>query len=96
MGLLQMVVEVMQPGGTTVPLLTRTHNISAGGLGFLHGRFIYPDSRCICWLRHAAHGLMQLSGTIRWCKLITGRAHMSGVEFDNEIEISPFLPCPED
>lgn len=54
MGLQQVVVEIAQPGGTSVPLLARAHNISEGGIGLLHGRYIYPQSTCVCWLRHAA------------------------------------------
>ena len=94
LGLLQLVIEVTQPGGTDLRLIARSHDLSANGLGFIHGMYLYPNSPCTCWLRHAARGLTPIAGTIRWCRHISGRIHLSGVELDEHIRIEDYLPCP--
>lgn len=91
LGLLQLVIEVRQPGGTDLRLIARSHDLSAGGLGFIHGMYIYPESPCTCWLRHAAKGLTPINGHIRWCRHISGRIHLSGVQLDEEIRVEDYL-----
>nr|MBX2851473.1 hypothetical protein [Phycisphaeraceae bacterium] len=96
LGLLQIVIEVTQPGGTNLRLLARSHDLSVRGLGFIHGMYLHPDSPCICWMRHVAKGITPIAGSIRWCRHITGRIHLSGVNLDEEIRISDYLVCESD
>jgi len=92
LNLMQVPIEVFQPGGTMSYILARAINISTGGLGYFHGRFVYPESRCTVWLRHAAEGMVPIHGTIRWCKHFSGAVHLSGLEFDDNIDVFRYLP----
>ncbi|MFN3167822.1 MAG: PilZ domain-containing protein [Phycisphaeraceae bacterium] len=96
LGLLQLVIEVSQPGGTDMRLIARSHDLSANGLGFIHGMYLYPGSAVTCWLRHAAKGLTPIPGAIRWCRHIKGRVHLSGVQLDEVIRVADFMPCGAD
>jgi hypothetical protein len=96
LGLLQLVIEITQPGGTEMRLIARSHDLSANGLGFIHGMYLHPGSACTCWMRHAAKGLTPIPGTIRWCRHITGRVHLSGVQLDEVIRVADYLPCAAD
>lgn len=90
--MMQIVIEVVQPGGTISHVLARAQNISTSGIGFFHGRFIYSESRCTVWLKHAVDGLTPLSGTIRWCTHLVGNVHISGLELDDQIDVFRYLP----
>lgn len=96
LGLLQLVIEISQPGGTDIRLIARSHDLSSRGVGFIHGMYLYPDSPCVCWLRHASLGMTPIPGKIRWCRHISGRIHLSGVQLDEVIRVQDYMPCPLD
>jgi len=92
LGLIPVVIEIEQPGGTVNTIISRGYDISSGGLGMVHGRFLHPGSKVVCWLRHASKAVVPVTGTIRWCKHVTGMAHMSGVQFDRTINEYEHMP----
>ena len=91
LGLLQLVIEIQQPGGTDLRLIARSHDLSPSGLGFIHGMYLYPGSPCTCWMRHVTEGLTPIVGTIRWCRHIAGRVHLSGVQLDKQIKVADYM-----
>jgi len=92
LGLFQIKMQIEQPGGSSTRLLARSHDLSPKGLGFIHANYIHPQSRCICHLRHMSKGITPIPGTIRWCRHVLGAIYMSGVELDNVISISDYMP----
>ncbi len=69
----------------------RTHDLSAGGIGFLHGTFIYPGSKVQVVLRHQTQGAVLITGAVRRCDHLTRHIHHVGVQFDELIEPEHFL-----
>ena len=69
-----------------------SRNVSSGGLGFLHGGFIDPGTRCtVAMVSPFDHGVIA-SGRIAWCRPIEMDVYDAGVEFDKPIDLEPFLP----
>jgi len=84
------VVHLQAQGGGTTGYLVPTRNISATGLGFLHGSFVYPSSKCLIQLT-TMHGTWHnVPATVVRCNYITGRIHEVGVRFLEAIDPSEF------
>lgn len=87
------VVHLQAQGGGTTAYLVPTRNISATGLGFLHGSFVYPGAKCLIQLT-TMHGTWHnVPATIIRCNYITGRIHEVGVRFLETIDPAEF--CAE-
>ncbi len=81
------VVHMHLPGtaGPT-PYLVPTRDISASGLSFLHGGFVYPGTRCVVQLI-STHGAWEnATATIVRCDYIEEMVHEVGVKFDSMID----------
>lgn len=86
-----LVLRIQQPGGDPMDFLVRPRNLSTGGLGFLHGGFVYPGSVCIVTLvSHDGLNVVARGKVVR-CACVTGRIHDIGVQFDAPIEIDDFV-----
>ncbi len=84
------VVHLQAQGGGTTAYLVPTRNISATGLGFLHGSFVYPGSKCLIQLT-TMHGTWHnVPATVVRCNYVTGRIHEVGVRFLETIDPSEF------
>lgn len=92
--LMKIVIQVTDPGGCQASIVVHGYDISAKGIGLVHGRYLYPGSRCVCWLRHASKGVLPISGTLRWCRHVRGMVHMSGVELDEPVDIEQLAVAP--
>ncbi|MEM6551603.1 MAG: PilZ domain-containing protein [Planctomycetota bacterium] len=84
------ICEVQHPGGNIARFSIRTRDLSASGIGFFHGQYLYPESRCTVLLMAQDTGLTRLGGTVKRCDLVQGRVHMIGIAFDNLIEPERF------
>jgi len=89
----------MQPqgGGPPTSYLVPTRNISNTGMGFLHGAFIYPGSKCVIQLI-TMHGTWQnVPAEVVRCVYIVNGVHDIGVRFFESIDASEFCaeaaPC---
>ncbi len=69
----------------------RTHDLSASGLGFLHGTFIYPGSKVKLVLNHCVQGPVYIDGVVRRCEHCKRHIHRVGVEFNKPIEAEMFI-----
>ncbi len=82
-----------QGGGPPTSYLVPTRDISNTGMGFLHGSFIYPGSKCIVQLI-SMHGTWQnVPAKVVRCDYISSGVHDVGVHFLQDIDASEF--CPE-
>lgn len=86
-----LVLRIQQPGGDAMDFLVRPRNLSTGGLGFLHGGFVYPGSICIVTLVSHDGSNVVARGKVVRCACVTGRIHDIGVQFDAPIEIDNFV-----
>lgn len=88
-------IAVEQPGGVTTRLSVSPRNISAGGVAFLHGGFLYTGSRCTLWLGSQFKRPMEIAGKIVNCRHIQGLLHEVSVEFDRALDPSLFVQIGE-
>ena len=77
--------------GRTQKFMVRTHDLSESGMGFLHGSFIYPQSRIQLVLHHRMHGQSYHDGIVRRCEHFKRHIHRIGVEFDKPITLEDYL-----
>ncbi len=66
-------------------------NLSRKGLAFVHGRFIYPDSRCEATIPMLNGKWCVLKGVIRRCRHVQGIVHEVSVVFDETIDLNQFI-----
>ncbi|MEM1213692.1 MAG: PilZ domain-containing protein [Planctomycetota bacterium] len=88
------ICEVEHPGGNKARFTIRTRDLSASGVGFFHGQYLYPGSRCAVLLMAQDTGMTRLYGTVRRCNHIEGRIHMIGIAFDELIDPERFTGRP--
>lgn len=86
-----------QGGGPPTSYLVPTRNISNTGMGFLHGSFIYPGSKCVVQLI-TMHGTWQnVPAEVVRCVYIVNGVHDIGLKFFQAIDASEFCaeaaPC---
>ncbi len=79
-----------QPGGGWVGFKARSRNLSESGIGLYHGQYIHVGSRCEVLLKDKL-GMVRIGGTVRRCKLLTGRIHELGIEFEELIPVDDFI-----
>ncbi len=84
-------VEVSHPGGTATTYLVRPRDLSSKGMSFLHGTFIYADSPCRLVMTTLDGRSVAITGRVRRCQHVSGRAHEIGVEFDRSVRLQDFL-----
>jgi hypothetical protein len=66
-------------------------NISKGGLGLLHGGFVYSGTRCVARLRTIDREFVLAAGRVMHCRCVRGRIHEVGVQFDEPIDVENFV-----
>lgn len=89
--LMRCIVRVNHPGGTPATYLVRTRNISEGGLGFFHGGYLHTDTPCLVLMQTMDKQSLVVQGRVAWCRLVQGRCHEVGVQFNKQIAVEPFL-----
>ena len=77
---------VQHPGGGVGRFLVCSRNLSAGGIGFIHGGFLHPGSECSLLLRHHDGSPMALAGQVAHCRHLSGRHHEIGIQFSEKID----------
>lgn len=88
---LRVIVRVEHPGGSNMTFAVRSRDISAMGVGFLHGSFLYPGTPCSVVLPALDGRMFSVKGTIVRCRLLQGKLHEVGVEFTDPIELQLFI-----
>ncbi len=76
-----------QSGG----FIVRPRNISAGGLSFLHGSFLYPGAHCRIALRALDGDQVEVGARLARCRCVRGRIHEVAAVFDERIDIERFV-----
>lgn len=76
-------------GETRFTMLAR--NISRWGTALVHGRYIYPASRCEVMLQTNNGQWQKIAGIVRHARHIQGTVHELGVAFDSPIDLGDFV-----
>ncbi len=87
-------IESEQLGKRTYALIPR--NISRTGMSLLHGKFVYDGTPCVVGLKTLDGRMVQVRGKVAWCRLITGRIHEIGIQFEEPIDLGDFVPPDEE
>ncbi len=83
-------VTITNPGGNTANYTVIAKNLSRRGIGFFHGRFIYPDSPCKVVIPTLDDESITMEGKIARCQHVTGTIHEVGVIFDSPLDLTLF------
>lgn len=91
-------VTFLHPGGVETTCVVTPRNLSVSGLGFLHGGFIHENTECFFELPTLFGDTRRVRGKVRSCRLVSGRIHEIGVQFESDIDPYEFLepndaPC---
>lgn len=81
-------IEISEPSRDTGAFRAISFNISEHGLGFLHGKFVYPGSECRVLLWGSAGELIGVRGEAVRCRLVEGRVHEVGLRFSERLDLS--------
>lgn len=84
-------LRVTHPDNRVTSHLIRTRNLSVGGVSFIHGCFLYPQTRCYIALATKHGEGVALSGCVSWCRHVQGRGHEVGMRFDRVIQLDEFI-----
>lgn len=71
--------------------VVKARNLSAGGIGFFHACFLYPDTVCHVALQTIHQEKVALAGKVSWCRHVRGRTHEIGLRFARLIEVREFI-----
>jgi hypothetical protein len=88
------IIESEQLGKRTYALIPR--NISRMGMSLLHGKFVYDGTPCVAGLKALDGQLVPVRGKVTWCRLIAGRIHEMGLQFEEPIDLDDFVPAGEE
>ena len=92
----QIAVAIQKPDQQWAKYIARSRDLSPGGIGFIHGTYVHPGSRCRVIVKDVDGKPACLEGTVRRCDLLMGRAHLVGVQFNEEIRMADFIPNDEE
>ena len=87
-------MTVEHPAGGTSRLMVCARNLSAGGMGFLHGGYLHKGSRCKVLLRALDGQMHPMNGQIVSCRHVEGTLHEIGLQFDRRIDPARFVSAP--
>lgn len=84
-------VTITNSHGQRVSHSVLPRNLSRRGLAFVHGRFVYPDSRCQVTLPMANGKWYVIEGFVRNCRHIQGIIHEIAIVFDEALNLNDFV-----
>lgn len=92
--LINIPVQVTHPDGGFAKFLICMRNISSGGLSFVHGGFLYPQSEVTIHLPTIWGSIESIKGKVVNCRHVEGQNHEIGVQFDKPIDRRRYLTLP--
>ncbi|MEL7087330.1 MAG: response regulator [Planctomycetota bacterium] len=87
----KVLVTITNSHGQKVGHSVLPRNLSRRGLAFVHGRFVYPDSRCHVTLPMQNGKWTAIEGVVRNCRHIQGIVHEVSVVFDEALNLNDFV-----
>lgn len=86
-----LIVQMHHPGGSIENYLVRVRNLSTGGVGFLHGSFVYTGTYCVMTLLTINNRAVRVEGKVVRCRHVRKHVHEIGVRFDEPIDLHDFV-----
>ena len=89
------IVRLQNPEANTETYLLRLRNISAGGIGFLHGQEMCPGTPCTVGIRTTEGHMVLVVGHVVRTRQLKGQVEPIfevGIEFNKPIDIHRFVP----
>jgi CheY-like chemotaxis protein len=86
------VLITMNPMGANVRYSVVPRNLSRGGLAFIHGRFIYPQTACTVSLGANDGQVLSVEARVLRCRHIGGIMHEVSLQFEEPIDLEQFVP----
>ncbi|MEM6459937.1 MAG: response regulator [Planctomycetota bacterium] len=84
-------VTITNSHGQRVRHTVLPRNLSRNGLAFVHGRFVYPESKCNVTLPMQSGKWWAVDGEVRHCRHIQGIIHEVSVVFDEPLNLNDFV-----
>ena len=84
-------VNITNSHGQQVSHSVLPRNLSRRGLAFVHGRFVYPESRCQVTMPMQNGKWYSVEGVIRGCRHVQGIIHEISVVFDESLNLNDFV-----
>ncbi len=101
--LAQIAVAIKVSATQWAKYIVRSRDLSEGGIGFLHGSYVYEGTACRVILKKKNGEVMCLDGVVKHCNHISGTVHKIGVQFNEPIDLCQFTdamgqadPIPDD
>lgn len=85
------VLVSLEGNGSHVRFSVVPRNISRGGMAFVHGRFVYPNTPCHAALPRTDGKPHQVEGKVVHCRHVAGIVHEVSVRFDAPINLEDFV-----
>ncbi len=89
--LLDVAVMIVHPEGGVGRFIVAARNLSAGGMAFIHGGFLYPGSKCEVSLPTVWGGKEVIAGKVVSCRHRQGQQHEIGVQFKQHVDPRRFI-----
>ncbi|MEM1354898.1 MAG: response regulator [Planctomycetota bacterium] len=85
------VLSVYTETGAATRFVVMTRNLSRMGVAIVHGRFIFPETKCEVMLQSLDHQWVPVPGVVRSCRHVQGMVHEVAVVFDQAIHLPSFV-----
>ncbi|MEM9417469.1 MAG: response regulator [Planctomycetota bacterium] len=87
----KVLVTITNSHGQRVSHSVLPRNLSRNGIAFVHGRFVYPESRCHVTLPMQNGKWYAVEGEVRNCRHIQGIIHEIAIVFDESLNLNDFV-----
>jgi CheY-like chemotaxis protein len=85
------VLSLIDEMGNRANFAVAPRDLSASGIGLLHGSFVHQKQRCQIGLRRLDGSVATINGVVRRCRHVHGRLHEIGIEFDERVSPTDFI-----
>jgi DNA-binding response OmpR family regulator len=85
------VVCLKNPDSSQVRYMVTPRNLSAHGLGFIHGQYLHEDRPCDVMMSNLRQQWVRIPARIRSCRHLTKLIHDVGLVFDSPIALEEFV-----
>ena len=79
------------PGSPLASYMVYARNVSSRGMSIIHGVYVHAGTRCVLRIRDGSGVQHELSGEVKRCSHVQGRAHELGLRFDQPVSPRMFL-----
>lgn len=83
--------EIIHPGGGRAHVEMMLVNLSAGGCCLIHRGYLHPSTECKLYLLTNSGQSVSAHATVKWCQLLRGIYHSTGLEWDEAIHPRDFI-----